>query len=244
MGMSVSIDVRDDVDPTAVEEVVRWLHDVDAMFSPYKDDSEITALGLGTLAYDDASELVRDVLRRCELLRVETDGVFDVFAVAAPNGSTLNPCGYVKGWCIEVAAAILERHGARDFCINAGGDVVLRGEAAPGTPWRVGIRHPDLADQLAAVVAGSGRLAIATSALYERGAHIVDPRDGLPAIGPASVTVVGEDLAQVDAYATTAFVLGDVAVAWLEARPGVEGYVIDRDGIARWTSGFARHRAS
>jgi len=42
MGMAVSIDVRDDVSEAGIDEVVAWLHHVDATFSTYKVDSPIT----------------------------------------------------------------------------------------------------------------------------------------------------------------------------------------------------------
>ena len=61
---------------------------------------------------------------------------------------------------------------------------------------------------MAAVVEARGTLAIATSATYERGAHITDPRTGRPAAGLVSSTVVGPDLTFADAYATSLFVMG------------------------------------
>ena len=50
--------------------------------------------------------------------------------------------------------------------------------------------------------------AVATSGLYERGAHLVDPRTGAAPEGVLSVTVVGPDLGLADAYSTAAFALG------------------------------------
>ena len=37
---------------------------------------------------------------------------------------------------------ILESYGARNLCLNAGGDIALRGEPAPGEPWRIGMNYP------------------------------------------------------------------------------------------------------
>ena len=93
----------------------------------------------------------------CEELCDDTGGAFDAFAVPAPNGSTLDPSGLVKGWSIELAAGILTNHGHTDFTINAGGDIAIRGQAAPGTPWSIGIRHPDDRDRLAMVLEASVR---------------------------------------------------------------------------------------
>jgi thiamine biosynthesis lipoprotein len=186
MGMPVR--VEGDIDAARVFAWLRW---VDATFSTYRADSEISRLDRGEL--DDPHPLVREVLARCEALRRETGGYFDARA-----SGRLDPSGYVKGWAVERAAAL-----ARGRCmIDAGGDVVLRGS------WRVGIRHPHERDKLAAAITVSD-CGVATSGAYERGPHVLDPRTGRPATGLCSVTVVGRDLGTADAYATAAFAAGD-----------------------------------
>lgn len=244
MGMAVSIDVRTAVCPDAVDELVAWLHHVDATFSTHRVDTPISRLGLGEIGLDQLDDEVLGVLALCEDLYVDTDGAFDALAVPAPNGSRFDPSGLVKGWSVERAAEILERHGATDFCINASGDIAVRGEAEPGVPWTVGIRHPDDAHQLAARLCVRGPLGIATSGTYERGAHIIDPATGEPTADVASVTIVGPDLTIVDAYATTVFVMGVDGLTWLMDRhPDHEGVVITHDGRMLSTPGVARLRA-
>jgi thiamine biosynthesis lipoprotein len=243
MGMAVSIDIRDPEPPAAaIDAVVVWLHHVDATFSTYKLESPISALGRGELTFDEVSEEVRDVLRRCEELRIESDGAFDAFAVPAPNGTSLDPSGLVKGWSIEESAKILEKHGCHNFCINAGGDIALRGRPSPGEDWLIGIRHPDDSQAMAIVLAGAERLAVATSASYERGAHIIDPRNGQPTTELASATIVGPDLTTADGYATAVYVMGIDGLAWIEDRSGYNAYLITRDDMTYWTSGFDRYR--
>ncbi len=230
MGMAVSFDVRDGApDRGGLAAAVDWLHEVDRTFSTYDDDSVVSRLGRGDIGLDDAPADVVDVLVLCERLRAETGGAFDAFAVPAPNGTTLDPSGLVKGWSVERAAGVLEAHGHSDFTINAGGDIAVRGSAGPGTPWRVGIRHPEAPDRLAVVLAVTGPVAVATSATYERGAHIVDPRLGAPTTALASATVVGPDLTLADAYATAVFVMGVGGLDWLAGRPGYSGCVITHD---------------
>ncbi len=244
MGMAVSIDVRDDVPSEAIDEVVAWLHHVDDTFSTYRPDSPISRLGTGQATRAEMSAEVVEVLDLCDALRADTDGAFDAHAVPAPNGSRFDPSGLVKGWSIERAAGILERHRATNFCINAGGDIALRGEAEPGLPWRVGIRHPDQPMMSAAVLAVSGRVAVATSATYERGAHIIDPATGEPTTPVASVTIVGSDLTVVDAVATAVFVMGLDGLAWLIQRhPDLAGFAITRDELTYRTENFARYLA-
>ena len=107
-------------------------------------------------------------------------------------------------------------HGARNFCINAGGDIAARGHVRADEPWRVGIRHPDQPDMSAAVVGAAGRLAI-----------------------------VGPDLTYADAYATAVFVMGVDGLDWLaEHHPEYAGFVITRDDRARSTLNFGTYRIS
>jgi FAD:protein FMN transferase len=253
MGMAVSIDLRDDLRDDrgdnrgdgAIAAVVDWLHHVDATFSTYKAESPISKLGMGTATLAEMSQEILEVLALCEELHDDTGGAFDAMAVPAPNGSRLDPSGVVKGWSIERAADLLEAHGARNFCINAGGDIALRGEPRPGEPWRIGVRHPDDASKSAAVLHGAGRLAIATSATYERGAHIIDPSTGEPTADLASVTIVGPDLTYADAYATSVFVMGVDGLNWLvERHPDYAGFVITHDGQAVSTPNLADRRLS
>lgn len=230
MGMAVSIDVRDAVGPEAIDSVVAWLHHVDETFSTHRADSPVSRLGLGELLLSDMDDEVLGVLALCEELYDDTDGVFDVLSVPAPNGSRFDPSGVVKGWAIERAAELLEALGAHHFCINAGGDIALRGGPEPGTPWRVGIRHPGDTATIVAVVEGAGRLAVATSGTYERGAHIIDPATGEPTADVASVTIVGPDLTYADAYATSVFVMGVDGLRWLSERhPDYAGSMITHD---------------
>ena len=243
MGTAVSFDIRDTTpDRDGLDEAIAWLHHVDHTFSTYIDDSPISRLGRAEITLDDVDDEVTDVLLLCEQLNDDTDGAFDAFAVPAPNGTTLDPSGVVKGWSIERAAHILEAHGHTDFTINAGGDIAIRGHAAPDTPWTVGIRHPDDRDALAMVLDVVGPAAVATSATYERGAHIIDPRTGQPTTELASVTVVGPDLTLVDAYATAIFVMGLSGLQWLARHRGHEAMAITHDDRVHLTPGFTAWR--
>jgi len=243
MGMVVTIDVREPFeDAGALGDVIAWLHEIDARFSTYRDDSEITRLGRGELTLSDLSADCQDVLRTCCQLTDVTGGAFDAFAVPAPNGTMLDPSGFVKGWSIERAAFMLERAGAVNFCVNAGGDIVLRGEPRRDDKWVVGVRHPDHRDKFALTLALRGPAAVATSATYERGAHIIDPATSSATTELASATVVGPDLGRADAFATAVFVMGADGIAWIETQPGYDAYIITHDGMTQWSSGFPHPR--
>jgi thiamine biosynthesis lipoprotein len=233
MGMPVVLDLRDeDAGEALVAEVCAWLHRVDAVFSTYKETSEVSRLDRGELALEDACDDVRAVLARCEELRVETRGYFDARA-----GGRLDPSGLVKGWAVDRAAGILDAGGARNYAVNAGGDMRVRGGALPDPVWRIGIQHPLERRAVAAVVETSDR-AVATSGTYERGEHVLDPRSGGPPEGVLSVTVTGPDLATADAYATAAFAMGTRGPAWTARLQGYEAMTILTEGQVLSTPGF------
>jgi thiamine biosynthesis lipoprotein len=236
MGTTVSVDLRDaGVPENAFAELFAWLHDVDARFSTYRADSEISRLGCGRLMLAEVSDDVREVLAMCEQVTRESGGAFNVWRHRSDG--VLDPSALVKGWSVERGAAILQAAGGRNFCINAGGDVITRGAPEPGRGWRVGVRHPEQPDRVAAVVAASN-LAVATSAAYERGEHLVDPRSGEPATQLLSMTVAGPSLTFADAYATAAFVLGVEGARWVAGLPGYAAYAVTAAGRAVWTDAF------
>ena len=238
MGMPIEVECHDADAAHAVDDVFAWLRRVDATFSTYRADSEISAIARGELDEELASPSVRRVLDRCERLRARTGGYFDARA-----GGVLDPSGLVKGWAVERAARLLEAAGARNFCLYAGGDIIVRGRPGPGARWRIGIQHPLLPDRVAAVLE-SERLAVATSGAYARGAHILDPHTGAPPTGVLSVTIAGPDLGTADAYATAAFAMGADGPEWTRGIAPYEAMTILADEAVLLTPGFERLRVS
>ncbi|MDT4894847.1 MAG: FAD:protein transferase [Pseudonocardiales bacterium] len=233
MGTVFSFDIRTPgVGAAAVDEAEQWLRDVDATFSTYRADSEISRLERGEITMRQCSADVRTILAECEHLAVETGGWFSMYATGR-----LDPSGLVKGWAIERASDILARHGSIAHSVNGGGDVQCAGDAAVGRPWRTGIAHPLLPGRLAGVVVGTG-LAVATSGSAERGAHVLDPHTGRPPDGLASVTVVGRRLAYTDAYATAAYAMGHGAQDFVEGLAGYAAFGVRVDGAMWCTSGW------
>jgi FAD:protein FMN transferase len=235
MGTVISLDLRaPHVSTEAVDAAVQWFHEVDSRFSTFRDESEVSQVSRGLVSPANCSQDLHEVLALCDRVHRESHGAFDAWGV----GHGLDPSAVVKGWSVDRATAILERAGARNFSLSAGGDVVARGEPEAGRTWRVGIRHPDEADKVAVVIAATN-CAVATSGAYERGAHIIDPRTQRTASGLLSMTVVGPTLALADAYSTAAYVMGREGVSWLLERPGYDGYAITSDHRAIFTPGFA-----
>ena len=213
----------------AVAGACRRLHELDGLFSTWQADSAMSRIRRGELAVADAPAEIGEALALCAQIRDASGGWFDPWAL--PGG--VDPTGMAKGWIVEQALAIVRASGAAGALLNAGGDVAGFGGSGTG-PWRVGIRHPWRPDALACVVAVES--AVATSGSYERGAHLVDPRTGLPVVACASATVCGPSLSWCDGLATALAVGGREVLARVEALAGYEGYLIELDGTEHATA--------
>ena len=236
-GTVVTIDVRlhratRSVAQTGVEEVVAWLKDVDTVFSTFKKDSVISQLRDGRMTFDDVDAGVADVIARCERMRELTDGLFDPWSVEGG----FDPSGLVKGWAADRAADILTGHGLKDFMINAGGDVAVRGKAAVNEQWVIGIQHPYLEGQICESVRVANG-AVATSGLYERGDHINVPMHHV--MMAASATVIGPDCATADALATALLIAGRAGLDWFKSLPNWSAFIVDGDNTFSYGPAFA-----
>jgi thiamine biosynthesis lipoprotein len=242
MGMPIMVDVCDhEFNARQIDRVFEWLRFVDETFSTYRADSQISRLNRGELTVEKSDAAVRDVIRRCKSLRDQTAGYFDAWCSGPDGGGWFDPSGLVKGWSIERAARILEASGARNFCLNAGGDIVVRGHPEDSQSWTIGVQHPQACHHIALTLIATDA-AIATSGTYERGQHIVDPHTGAPPDGVLSVTVAGPDLGTADAYATAIFAMGTTGPEWACGLKTYAAMVIRSDGTALSTPSFDRYR--
>ena len=201
MGMPITVEV---VDATATQPMLdsafRYFEYVDAKFSTYKEDSEISRINRGELVPELASDDMKSIFALAEQTRLETDGYFNIF-----HAGTYDPSGVVKGWSIFNAANLLHEQGAQNYYIDAGGDIQLAGLNSQGEQWRVGIRNPFKPDEI------------------------------------VSITLIGPDVCEADRYATAAFAMGRHGIFFVESLYGFEGYMIDRDGRATFTTGFDKY---
>ena len=231
MGTTASIHVHDAADITlvdrAIDEVLAELDRLEAMFSTYRHDSEISRVNRGELHVGDCSAEVIEVLDACTWLEQVSGGAFDI----RPRGldGPIDPAGFVKGWATERASSALMRAGLAHWYVSVGGDMVLSGTPAPGERWRVGLADPLHPGELVASI-DVEEGAVATSGTAERGAHLWDARTGDTAGGFASVTVMGPSLTWADAFATTVFVMGVAGLGWLERFDGYHAVAVRPDG--------------
>jgi thiamine biosynthesis lipoprotein len=143
--------------------------------------------------------------------------------------------GIAKGFAVEIAASVLRRRGLSGF-IDAGGNQYLLGTPPGKRTWTVGIKNPDVRDQVMGVVE-TGEISVSTSAdsynvLVVDGrkyGHILDPRTLEPATAALSVTILSRDGTLADAMSKAAFVLGPKAgVALVDSFPGMSAVIAYR----------------
>jgi len=237
MGMPISLEV---VDPTVTgalfDDAYAYFKSVDERFSTYKEASEISRLNRGEIALQDTSEDMQSIFELAERTRQETDGYFDI-----QHNGQYDPSGLVKGWAIFNAAELVRQRGFQNFYVEAGGDIQAVGKNDQGQRWRVGIRNPFNMQEIVKVLSLSD-CGVATSGTYIRGQHIYNPKaSGQLITDIVSLTVIGPDIYEADRLATAAFAMGREGIGFIEKLRDFEGYSIDRDGRATFTSGFQRY---
>ncbi|MEM6707699.1 MAG: FAD:protein FMN transferase [Pseudomonadota bacterium] len=137
-----------------------------------------------------------------------------------------------KGHGVDRLAEVIEAQGCRNYLVDIGGEVRASGRNARGGGWIVGIEVPDprsvgavqrLLSLQTGAVATSGDYrnfieAADTGSARSNWSHTIDPRTGSPVTHSlASVTVIAEQAAVADGWATALLVLGPVA-GWARAR--------------------------
>ncbi|MDX6524391.1 MAG: FAD:protein transferase [Gaiellales bacterium] len=225
--VSITVDPGSGSPAAAIADACAVLQTADETFSTFKAGSALSRHRRGELR---AEELPADLLVVLELSARAarlTGGYFDPWAM--PGG--VDPTGLVKGWAAQRALGRLRDGRMAAAMVNAGGDIACFGPQ----PWRIGVRDPGDAERLVCVAEVTD--AIATSGGYERPGELIDPRDRLPAARLAQATVVGEDLALADAYATALVVRGDHGLAMVEGTP-YEAVIVTHDGRMLATPDF------
>lgn len=172
--------------------------------------------------------------------------IVDGLPVRTGDCSRLNLNAIAKGYLIDrTCAATMDRFEVDAISLNVGGDLrhVGRGAVSVGieNPLRPYDNEPPIA------VVNLVNAALATSGSARRGfrvggqwfSHVLDPRSGRPASGPASVSVAAADVMTADVAATVATVFepGE-AVEWLTSLDDIGGLVIGRDGDITPTPGW------
>lgn len=160
---------------------------------------------------------------------------------------TMLDCSAIaKGYGTDVVARFLKTKGIENFMVEIGGEVVTSGVSESRVPWRIGVTKPtddslSVNNEVQTVLNVTNK-AMATSGNYRnfyykngrKYAHTIDPKTGYPVQhNILSATVLANNCATADAYATAFMVLGlEGSKAVLDRHPELMAYLIysDKDG--------------
>ena len=222
-------------------EIEAELQKVDNEFSMFNEQSTVARLNRGESV--DTSAMFREVYLLAQKVNQDTDGAFDISVAPLVNAwgfgfkhqqmptpeqvdsllkirDQMDFSAIAKGYGCDVVARLLEQKGVSNYMVEIGGEVVLKGENPRQTLWHVGVTKPvedslSTEGELQAVLTMTDR-AMATG--YPVQHNIL------------SATVLADDCATADAYATSFMVLGmDGAKAVLARHPELEAYLIYTD---------------
>ena len=235
MGMPVIIMTpSNEIANNELEKVFDFFEYVDQKYSPFIASSDVSKINQGKLASKNYDDELSEILALAEKTKRETGGYFDVW-----HDGTFDPSGVVKGWAIQKASALMKGF-TDDFYIEAGGDIQVGGVNEAGGPWRIGIRSPFNRHETVAVVELHDK-AIATSGTAIRGQHIYNPHSEKPIDDIVSLSVIAKSILDADLMATAAFAMSSRGIRFIEKLNGYEGFVIDQNKIATYTSGWQKY---
>ena len=161
-------------------------------------------------------------------------------------GLRIDLSAIAKGYAVDMVAKALDESGCKQFMVEVGGEVFVRGQRAGGGPWQIGVEEPDTrqtanrspASREVFRVASISNNALATSGDYrnyfefdgKRFSHTIDPQTCRPVEhGLASACVIADDCMTADAIATAVMVLGPDEGQKFCQEAGVEYLFITRD---------------
>ena len=152
-----------------------------------------------------------------------------------------------KGYGCDVVARFLRDRGVQNFMVEIGGEVVTSGLNEKRLPWKIGVTKPtddslNVGNELQTVLNVTDK-AMATSGNYrnfyykggKKYAHTIDPKTGYPVQhNILSATVLTNNCATADAYATSFMVMGlERAQQVLARHPELMAYFIYSDEQGR-----------
>lgn len=155
----------------------------------------------------------------------------------------LDASAIAKGYSVDVIAEFLEEKGVKNYMVEIGGEIRVKGNSKKGRPWRVGIDKPiddpTVSQRELQDVVSLKHASMATSGNYrnfyvkdgKKYAHTIDPLSGYPVQHRLlSASVIGPNCMTADAYATAFMVLGlDKSVQIVEREDDLEAYFIYTD---------------
>lgn len=221
MGTVISLDVPAGLDAHRRDELQEIFVDHDARFSRFRTGSEATAVSTGCVDVSATSESFRSAFRIAQEWYMRTDGAFTPYP---PTGG-LDLDGVVKALAMRAAGGFLDRCGMPTWCLDAGGDVLVRSSPS-GPGWVIGIVDPREHGGLLARVRLDGHhlRALATSGTAERGEHIWRVPGAEEVI---QASVLSADIVAADVLATAVVAGGRATMRHVVAEESARGCPVE-----------------
>lgn len=159
--------------------------------------------------------------------------------ILKPDGVRFDFNAIAQGYAVDMLGNYLASQGIKNYLIDIGGEVLGRGSKPDGQPWLVGIENPaadSLSERTINTRVNLTDKALSTSGNYRkyyeengiRYSHTIDPHTGYPVRHSLlSVSVLTEDCATADGYATAFMVMGfEKAREFIENEPDMEAFFI------------------
>lgn len=174
------------------------------------------------------------------------------------SGAKLDFNAIAQGLAVDVLAELIESKGGKNYFVEIGGEIRVRGKNKEGEWWRIGIDKPlensDAGNRELQEIVQIENRSIATSGSYRKFyekdgvkySHTLNPKTGYPVTHSLlSSTVVADNCALADAMATALMVMGpEKGMEFVKANPDldIEVYLIFENDKGRMetymTSGF------
>lgn len=166
---------------------------------------------------------------------------------------TIDLNAVAPGFAVDKLAAKFDALGLRNFMIDIGGEVLVKGRNARNESWHIAVEKPVEARSDPMAILQIADQSVTTSGEYHhyyvrdghRYSHTLDPRTGRPVEhNLVSVVLVGPTTLFVDAWATALNVLGADEGMKLATERGIPAMFITQDNDRFATSqspGFAEH---
>lgn len=161
-----------------------------------------------------------------------------------------------QGYSVDVLADYVDSKGIKNYYLEIGGEIVVKGTNRENVKWRIGIDSPNQKEEIRVLdnVVNISDKALATSGNYRKFyikdgvkyAHTINPKSGAPVQHSLlSASVIAETCAEADAYATAFMVMGvEKSMDFVQENQdlGLDIYLLYDDGTGaiqrRMTEGF------
>jgi len=216
----------------------------------------VNAWGFGFRNKENVTQALIDSI--LPLVDFKSISLVDHKVVKQNPRTMLDASALAKGYACDIIADMLTEKGCKNFLVDIGGEVVVKGHYSHSNPWTIGITkpiddvtgtHQELQDAIATT-----NVCMATSGNYRnyyiedgvRRSHTIDPRTGYPVHHKLlSATVIAPSCILADALATACMVLGEYKAAVMISQIRFTAYyfiVSDEEGNVttktsnNWTS--------